>query len=116
VLHRSRTSTLNATTIGLQQKRKPDRANRSNPNFVQDFVLSNHGGGAAPRSKTSPIGDTTHSDNTKVDEDLQGGSELALRTSDRPADPQSREDLPPTMAPMKRKSSVCCFMSPWALG
>jgi hypothetical protein len=101
MLHRSKTSMQNAMT-GLHHKRqKPDHANRSNPNFVQDFLVLTHGAGAAPRTKTSPIENTSHLLNTKLQEDPPREPEHVLRTSDRPAD----------MAQMKRKPSVCYFES-----
>jgi len=107
-LYRSKTSMVNATT-GFQHKRKPDHANRSNPNFVSDFVVPVQKTGAAPRTKTSPMGNTSHLANANVDDDLHGeaGTILGTKhtTSDRPAEPQSRESVPP----VKRKSSVCLW-------
>jgi len=100
MLHRSRTSMLNATT-GLHHKRQKPDHNRSNPNFLQDFLVLTHGAGAAPRTKTSPIENTSHLVNIKVEEDPPREPEHVLRTSDRPAD----------MAQMKRKPSVCYFES-----
>lgn len=123
-LYRSRTSMFNAATGTHQHKKKQgavttgtDHASRSNPNLVQDFVLSTHthGGGAtatAPRTKTSQNGDSSHSDNAKIDEDLQGEAGLVLRTKDRTdrrPDPQSREGVP-SAGVIKRKASVCFFI------
>ena len=122
-LYRSRTSMHNVAT-GTQHKKKlgaavngADHGNRSNPNLIHDNGLSTQvsgGGGAdvsattAPRTKSSPMGNRSHSDNAKIDEDFQESAGLELRIkdrSDRRPDPQSREDVP-SAGIMKRKASV----------
>ncbi|KIM30880.1 hypothetical protein M408DRAFT_271989 [Serendipita vermifera MAFF 305830] len=122
-LYRSRTSMhtiasghkkrLGANTTATATGGASDHSNRSNPNFVQEFALSTqgHGGGGAtaattaPRTKTSPMGNTSHSDNAKITDGQPGPGLGANERTDRHPDSHSRESGPSAGA-IKRKASA----------